>query len=1441
MTLTLSSGHSAEYLTSAVAVGRESYYLDATTEGEPPGRWYGAGAAAFGLTGEVDHQDMHALYALHLDPRDERWRDQEQWSMAATLGSRPGRYLSADERLAKLLEREPDAEPERVAELRAEAERGARQPVSFIDATFSVQKSVTVLHTAYARAELDARRAGDVEAEQAWRTQRRAVEEAIWQGNRAALDYLADNAGYSRAGHHGGGAGRWVDAHDWTVASFFQHTSRDHDPQLHIHNAILNRVVCADGKVRTLDSRAIHHWRGAAAAVGERTMEEHLTRTLGVRFATRPDGKAREVVGIRQEVMDLFSTRRKAITKKVQKLVADFEAKWGREPSNLEMTRLSQQATMATRRAKQHDGETLDERLARWDRELRQEVADGLAGVARDVHRGAPAAAEAQEWSPSAVIAEALAEVQSGQAAWTRSDLARAVNAALPDSLGGLDGAQVARLLDSLVARALSEVNTVKVSAEVPAEVTDELRRADGASAYAAPSGSRYATSGHIRAEQALRDAAVVRGHRAVPLADVRGWLAAAAERGVTLGADQAAALEGVLTSGAATEVLVGPAGAGKSYALGNLADAWADLVGGRVTGLATGQAATEVLAEMGSDGVTARNIARWLAAQERLAAGRPLLGDELLRLSADDLVVVDEAAMVSTDVLNRIKSFVDAAGAKWLLTGDPRQLAAVGAGGGMSMLTGEAVTYALVDVRRFAAEWEREASLRLREGDESVIGEYDVRGRVVDGGTAESAGRLAAQAWIGDHLAGLDSRVIVTTNEEAAEIGAYIRAQLVALGHVQEEGVALGLQGTTAGVGDLIECRRTDRALGLANRARYRVTEIGPDGSILAESLSGRGPVRLPAGYVAADVALGYVSTTTAAQGLTVDTAHGVVSSRTRWAALYVALTRGRLRSTAYVTTRAEAPDAPSGQTHATDPRTATQVLRDLAASAEEERTALDQAAEEARRVRSAATLIDQYADGVQLISDARVAQVLDGLTATGQITDEERVALAADSAMGPLTRLLRSAELAGHDPAELLAQAVSGRSLAGARSLGQVLHHRITEVVGSAPTPVVPDLAEATPAGLSGEWTRYMSTLGSLMEDRRRELSTQVAQDLPQWAIEAFGEPPADPIQRAEWEHRAGAVELAREATGHTDPAVALGTAPPPGQTEHRAVWHAAWRALGRPEAGREEAELSDGALRVRVRAMQRERTWAPAYVGDELRAAAQAAARHRQDAARLTSEAAVAETPEDAARLRDQAAHRAMLAEALEEQERRLTLAHEARGQWYAETAETRAAAARAEKALVERGVSIAAENDLTTAEEWLAEEARARIEDDAHRHVTEADLAPETVERTAAAGPLVADSAPAAERQVDVEPQSVTAGQESAAATKEPAMPRGVPTMAETAAAVARARHTLDELADRRSAEAARQVDQDQAVRQAREVAWRMADQSAAREQELAAEL
>ena len=81
------------------------------------------------------------------------------------------------------------------------------------------------------------------------------------------------------------------------------------------------------------------------------------------------------------------------------------------------------------------------------------------------------------------------------------------------------------------------------------------------------------------------------------------------------------------------------------------------------------------------------------------------------------------------------------------------------------------------------------------------------------------------------------------------------------------------------------------------------------PDGSATAtrrDTAPGQTPatVRLPAGYLAEHVDLGYAITVHRAQGLTADTAHLVLTPGTSREALYVGLTRGRESNDAWITT---------------------------------------------------------------------------------------------------------------------------------------------------------------------------------------------------------------------------------------------------------------------------------------------------------------------------------------------------------------------------------------------------------------------------------------------------------------------------------------------------------------------------------------------------------
>jgi TrwC relaxase len=59
--------------------------------------------------------------------------------------------------------------------------------------------------------------------------------------------------------------------------------SRDGDPQLHVHNLVLNKVATErDGRWRKLDSRSLYRFQGAAAAIAAAVTETALTREFGV-------------------------------------------------------------------------------------------------------------------------------------------------------------------------------------------------------------------------------------------------------------------------------------------------------------------------------------------------------------------------------------------------------------------------------------------------------------------------------------------------------------------------------------------------------------------------------------------------------------------------------------------------------------------------------------------------------------------------------------------------------------------------------------------------------------------------------------------------------------------------------------------------------------------------------------------------------------------------------------------------------------------------------------------------------------------------------------------------------------------------------------------------------------------------------------------------------
>ena len=204
-----------------------------------------------------------------------------------------------------------------------------------------------------------------------------------------------------------------------------------------------------------------------------------------------------------------------------------------------------------------------------------------------------------------------------------------------------------------------------------------------------------------------------------------------------------------------------------------------------------------------------------------------------------------------------------------------------------------------LAEPERFASDWERDATLRLRSGDVTVLTDYEEHGRL-RGGTPEEAVEQAYRGWLTDYLAGLDSVLIARTTEQARELSRRARDDLIRYGRATPGPQVRLAAGEQASTGDLITARRNNShvqagepARDLANRDLLQVTAIpapaGPNPARIevrrfvdrdpdTGAMRWSAPFTVTRRYLASHASLGYATTAHAAQGRTTDTAHVLV-----------------------------------------------------------------------------------------------------------------------------------------------------------------------------------------------------------------------------------------------------------------------------------------------------------------------------------------------------------------------------------------------------------------------------------------------------------------------------------------------------------------------------------------------------------------------------------
>jgi conjugative relaxase-like TrwC/TraI family protein len=1061
--------------------------------------------------------------------------------------------------------------------------------VGSFDLTFSPSKSVSV----------------------AWALGDPETRDIIYRCHQEAIKYVLDYAEREVFRVRAGANGVVVDETNGVVAAAFTHfDSRAGDPQLHDHVVILNRAQSArDGVWRTLDSRSIFSSTVELSELHQGVLSDLLTRELGWDFDARTrrhsDAPKWEVAGVSDKLIARFSQRSTGIENESNRLIEQFEVDHGRLPTDVEILRLRQTATLATRPSKR--GHSLTSLTETWARRakphLETEPADFVLGL-----RTERVILSADNVTPEAIATlgkTILETVSTKRATFSLSNLRAEANRQL-HGRRFTSPAERERIVLAIADSAVAEA--VLLNAPELRTVPDFLRRLDGTSRFTSTAHYLYSSHLILDAESHLLAASEQMGSPTVsPLTVERVTAEVLPGKTFALSADQAIAVADIATSGRQLDLLAAPAGSGKTTTMAGLKAAWeADHGAGSVLGLAPSAAAAEVLGH--ELGVDTDNVSKFLhehrqeaqrrrelsafhaAANGRWARGLAPTSHQVeainereaalekWSLRVGQLLIVDEASLACTFDLDELVSAANDAGAKVLLVGDPFQLASVDAGGMFPTLVNARPDVAsLSTIQRFSERWEAKASVQLRAGREAAFLAYTSHDRIVAGDRGALLERIYA-AWSCDVAEGHDAIMLASDSATVHELNTRARIDRVARGEVSgESAIARG----HAGVGDLVITRENKRRMTTSdgswvkNGDTWHIESIGIDGTLVLGRTTTGATVTVDAAYAAVNVELGYATTLHRAQGRTVDRAHCYVSPTTSRELLYVGMTRGRHLNLAYVDTAYDIDPATShdGLLEAqTLEEIFTSILRNVGSS----RSATDVIRTNHDLAGAVPTLVAEYSTIGQLADitdwEALIITTLPDTALTGD--------LISSAGFDALVSTLRRAQGRGVNLDTVLPGLVAIRELTSATDPATVLEYRLTRWLDTSPTVGQEELIAGLFPVITGDFTD--DVVVALDERRsaieaRCELSIERAFEAEEaWIAELGPVPYGD--DRLTWRDLAVTVAAYRERWGITDTSSSLGTAPTSSATQRvqRERGRAALTALA-SLAGREPTALA------------------------------------------------------------------------------------------------------------------------------------------------------------------------------------------------------------------------------------------------------------------------
>lgn len=621
----------------------------------------------------------------------------------------------------------------------------------------------------------------------------RQVEDALYAAHREVERYLEGHACFVRRGHAGAEV---APASGFMGATFLHRTSRLGDPGIHLHWTVFNVAEGPDGRRTALDARHLYDHRYAAEAVFQATLRRALVTRLGLVFDEIDRHGVAEVAGIGPETRKAFSRRRVEI-------LAEMDRRGVHTGAGARV------ATLATRKAKP-TAFTEAELREEW----RQRALDThfVLGTVPRVARTPTLRATDQELAAALTVEEAV---------FDRLDAVRAVaNAAR-------QGATLDEILDRTDAF-LSSAEAVEV----------------------AP--GRWSTVEILDIERSVLQVATAAARPALA-ADPHAVESALDSRS-SIRPEQRHMVEQLCLSGRPIDIVIGRAGAGKTFTLDAVREGF-EASGHRVLGATlAARAARELSTGSGIRTTTAH------ALQQAIATGR-------VTLRAGDVLVIDEAGMMGTRQLASLVGHAHRAEAKVILVGDPKQLPEIEAGGMLRAIAERIGAVELTENHRQIDPEERFIVHALRKGlAELAVRRLEDLGHVTVATNADALRDQLVLDWWQHRSDGRDVVMGATHRSDVRDLNARAHALLNAAGDLGP--AVLTVDEQTYSIGDRIMTLKNRYDLGVLNGDL--ATIVGAAADCLVVQRDDGHEVHLPNEYVAEHVGHAYARTVHKTQGLT-------------------------------------------------------------------------------------------------------------------------------------------------------------------------------------------------------------------------------------------------------------------------------------------------------------------------------------------------------------------------------------------------------------------------------------------------------------------------------------------------------------------------------------------------------------------------------------------